>query len=264
MVAKVVKLLDGKLRGKFCSPLREDKQPSVGIFKHQVTEEWLFKDFATGEVYYLGAVYAYVRYGKPRKLGNAERMLWMVRLLMGAGILKRPLVKLPLCPAGCTSTERKYYEGFEFLLECRQCISEWRGNPVTFSQNFAAAWSGISSPNAIKAFAEMKAAGIFAEVGTVPCAFGKRTALLMPGDAVTKRGDKTKEKSKEKPIGRDCPHRKAVEEAALCLKTDYEGFPLRHQEIISAISAYSGVSQVIIRKYHADIIQSLARRRVQR
>lgn len=170
----------------FTSPLpwRKDAHPSAYLLAEKDGRVVLYDHGDKhGKVYGLEQYAAVRAYGTPPdKRSRVEHILWRVRLLHEVGALRPPkndqyLASLPPCPEDATKAQRKGYEGFKLLLVCKQCVSEWAGDPTPLAREFFAAWCGFSPDTANKVRAWLSRRGLLHITGK----FRGRTLLHAPG-----------------------------------------------------------------------------------
>jgi hypothetical protein len=195
----------------FKSPLpwRRDEHPSCVLLADE-GKEWVLHDHGDerGKTYNL-ARYAMARdYKKPPAKGACRSLLplYRVRLLVEAGVLKTlPVEDLPPCPNDVTCAVRKVYEGFRLLMECKNLVREWAGQPTVFAATFISAWCGVSYPTAHYARKKLTDLGL---IGICGNAKGKRSpCVYAPGPHRKHPDARNRKPSRSERLKREREHR---------------------------------------------------------
>jgi hypothetical protein len=107
-------------------------------------------------------------------VSRVEAARWRERLQYEAGLIK-PRPTGWGVPPDCSPQAQQIAHGVDLLLGLRDA-ERWTDQPFTFARGFAAAWCGMSKPDARKGIEELRDRRYLQAVGSVPC--GAHDAIL--------------------------------------------------------------------------------------
>jgi hypothetical protein len=175
-----------------------DKNKSGGLILAE-TGDILFRDFsgACGNKHVpLQVLYARLIAGRFVRLTPTEKddkaygkvtfVVWAVRLLVDAGIVKPAIVLLPPCPK-LRNSVKQYYAGVELLYQVRWAYQPHYGNPFAMGRVFMSAWCGLTEQQAKDAIKDLLKAGVIHTAGQ-----HGRSRLFAPGYEPPKKQGKSK------------------------------------------------------------------------
>lgn len=153
VIEKVLPLLG--LRGvaigeKFHCVLHPEGRESAAILRPEVAgNPFMYMDFHEREegrrAYPLPTVYRHVLRGKPggrvKRLPKPTFVVWALRLLRDAGVIKGVKIEAPRLPETVKASVRRVYEGFVDLLSLKFLL-EREASPYTWA--FVSEWVGVS------------------------------------------------------------------------------------------------------------------------
>lgn len=127
----------------FKCPIHKEKQPSAALYR---TDNGTigFKDFhMEGAFFTLPEAYFYYKNGKQKRLKGATSLIWWIRLLVNAKVLKVPSIAPPKPLDKLSDNQKQLYKGLIELLEVQQAYDPNQvGAP--FSHRFAADWVNMN------------------------------------------------------------------------------------------------------------------------
>ena len=140
---------------------------------------WKLRCWCHDKWWTLAEVRAATAYGATRRLTNIERAVWYALLAYEAGLLAPLPIVLPPLAADATAETRRVTDGFALLVGLRWLTHH--GQPVPYTLDFAAAWSGVTKYAARNALNSALASRTITQADEL-VAGARRTRLFLPGD----------------------------------------------------------------------------------
>jgi len=145
-------------------PGHRESTPSAAWFVFPKGEV-LLHDFhrRDGDEYFtVTEVYAAVRSGRVQKLREMVHAVWSRRLLIELGLVMPILIPDPPMLERMRRSTQAVWQGFSLLVSTRWCHTH--GEPVPYTWQFAADWSGVSKTAAGRALRELLQCGAMQKV----------------------------------------------------------------------------------------------------
>ena len=132
---------------KICCVLHEESRPSASLLRCD-SGAIVYTDFHLGgKPHSLTAIYAWLHYGKQKRLSRVEFATWAIRVLVDAAIIRPAYVPHKSLPEDSTQETADIYLGFLRLIGCRWLYEQRQ--PAPFAYDFARAWCEIGSKSTI-------------------------------------------------------------------------------------------------------------------
>lgn len=135
-------------------PGHDEKHPSAALYQVPGKPVY-FHDFHARDLQYewlsLPEVFAAVRRGRLSKFGDAEQIVWWLRMLVELGVAELPDLSLPDLPTAAPHAATQIWVHFCLLLRIRELYApgQYEGG-TPFSWSFARRWCGIGSDSTVK------------------------------------------------------------------------------------------------------------------
>ena len=172
---------------KFHCVLHPEERESAAILRPAVAgDAFMYMDFHEREegrqAYPLPLVYFRLLQGREaepvKRLNKPTFLVWALRLLRDAGIIKGVKIDAPRLPANVKASVRRVYEGFLDLLSLKFLVEE---APSPYTWTFASAWVGLSKHSVSSAWRWLIGAGYGRFVKYFEDGGGDKLMLFLPG-----------------------------------------------------------------------------------
>jgi hypothetical protein len=168
-------------RSFHCILRRDDQNPSANLYRHE-SGEVLYHQWARqgqpDEWLTLSEAYAARVTGTIEKMDAPSKTVWLLRLLIEAGLSAPAPVSMRPLPVGTAGSLRTAYNAVQSLFAAKWLYGP--GEATALTKRFLARWSGLQETTAQRCVHRLVDDGYLCVVGSMTASYGKTMKLYLP------------------------------------------------------------------------------------